>query len=107
MPSFQHDVDSLDGLNRADQYSSWEALTFRHDVQHPMIAICEVDIRMRRLSKHNRGTRRESCFGVTGQILLANIGFRFCDETDKFLSIKNPYQTRTDQFARNGQSWAV
>ena len=79
----------------------------RHDVEHPVIAVCEINIGMTRLAKHDLGARRNSGFGVTGQILLADVGFGLRDETNKFLPIQNANQPCADQFTRNRQSWTI
>jgi hypothetical protein len=40
---------------------------------------------------------------MAGQVFLANVGLGLGDQANESLPIKNPHQTRANQFTRNGQ----
>ena len=68
----EHDVDSFHRLDGPDQYRTRRVRTLRDDVEHPVIAVGEVDVRMSRRSEHHQCTRRPPRLGVRTEVLLAN-----------------------------------
>ena len=69
---------SLDGAN---QHCGGHTFWFSDEVQHPMHAVCKIDIGVAWRAKHHLCAWSQTSPGVTTLVLLSNVGFGFGDET--------------------------
>jgi hypothetical protein len=79
--AFSHQREATRWFNRSDEDDTFARAALDEDVEHPVGAVCEVNISCARFVPLHKGARARSLEGVTGFVALDQIRLRLDDDS--------------------------
>ena len=103
----RHQRDPVDWFERPDQDRGRMAVCLRDGVHETVDAIVQVDVSDARRPVQRRVALRRAGGGVTGRIVLTDVGLSFDDHAGGDTSRASVHEDHTEQFFRHDQCLAA
>jgi hypothetical protein len=94
-------------FNGSQEYCRRITLLLGDEVQHPMHAVCEVDIGMAWWTPHRPIALRETNASVTPIVICPDVGFRFGNHAGNALITLDFNQSLTEKFTGDNQRGTI